>query len=175
MATQLAKPASRLDLRIAAMDLLARREHGAREMARKLQKRFRSRGCTTELVSEVVDHLVSDGLLSDERYAVSVCRHWINRGYGYNRVQEALRRSGIDESIDTILMKSFEKPIDWFENAKRAYRKKYKCQALGGAQEDGQQERAKRLRFLVNRGFDLSIAFQVIGQESNFVSTEGER
>ncbi len=174
MATQSARLASRRDLRMAAMDLLARREHGAREMARKLQKRFRSRGCTAEQVSEVVDHLVCDGLLSDERYAISVCRHWINRGYGYNRVKEALRRSGIDESIDTILMKSFEKPIDWFENAMRVYRKKYKLQALGGAQEVGQKERAKRLRFLLNRGFDVSIACQVIGQERKHVSKDGE-
>ena len=174
MATQLAKLASRRDLRIAAMDLLARREHGAREMVRKLQKRFRSRGCSAEQVSEVVDHLVSDGLLSDERYAVSLCRHWINRGYGYNRVQEALRRSGIDESIDTILMRSFEEPIDWFENATRVYRKKYKSQAPRDAQEDGQKERAKRLRFLVNRGFDIRIACQVIEPERRHVPKGGE-
>ena len=174
MATPLAKLVSRLDLRIAAMNMLARREHGAREMVHKLQRRFRSRGCTRELASEVVDHLVSDGLLSDERYAVSLCRHWINRGYGYNRVKEALRSSGVDESIDTILMKSFEEPLDWFENATKAYRKKYKFQALGGAQEDAKKERSKRLRFLLNRGFDVSIACQVVGQDRRHVSKNRE-
>ena len=60
------------DLRRAALDLLARREHSSQEMITKLKRRFRKRLEGDDIYHAVVDELVADGLLSDERYAASM-------------------------------------------------------------------------------------------------------
>ena len=62
------------EVRVAALDLLARREHSAVELGTKLVKRFRSREGDPDVVGRVVKQLVSDGLLSDQRFAVSRVR-----------------------------------------------------------------------------------------------------
>ena len=61
------------------MDLLARREHSSQEMITKLKRRFRKRLEGDDLYHAVVDELVADGLLSDERYAASMARQLVNR------------------------------------------------------------------------------------------------
>ena len=74
------------ELRLAAMDLLARREHGSHELLVKLRKRFRRRACTDEQVQDVLTALTDEGLLSDERFALSTVRQLVNRGYGPRRI-----------------------------------------------------------------------------------------
>ena len=56
------------------MDLLARREHGTQELLTKLRQRFRRRVCTDEQVQDVLVALTDEGLLSDERFALSTVR-----------------------------------------------------------------------------------------------------
>ena len=51
-------------VRRAAMDLLARREHGRVELTRKL----RQRGAPQELIDGALDRLAEEGLLSESRY-----------------------------------------------------------------------------------------------------------
>ncbi|MEK1907640.1 MAG: recombination regulator RecX, partial [Pseudomonas sp.] len=48
-------------VRRTAMDLLARREHGRVELARKL----RQRGAADELIDSALDRLAEEGLLSE--------------------------------------------------------------------------------------------------------------
>ena len=67
------------ELRLAAMDLLARREHGSHELRVKLSKRFRGRACTDEQVQDVLTALTTEGLLSDQRFAISTVRQLVNR------------------------------------------------------------------------------------------------
>ena len=74
-----------LELRRAAMDLLARREHGFQELSIKLLKRFRGRPIQERDVEVALRGLERDGLLSDERYAASRARQLAGRGYGPNR------------------------------------------------------------------------------------------
>ena len=51
-------------VRRAAMDLLARREHGRVELTRKL----RQRGAPQELIDGALGRLAEEGLLSESRY-----------------------------------------------------------------------------------------------------------
>ena len=51
-------------VRRAAMDLLAQREHGRVELARKLRRR----GAPPELIDSALDRLAEEGLLDESRY-----------------------------------------------------------------------------------------------------------
>ena len=93
------------EVRIAALDLLARREHSAVELGTKLAKRFLCRESDPDLIEQVIRQLVSDGLLSDERFAVSRVRQLSGRGYGPARIRNELRRQQVDGLLSTIVSK----------------------------------------------------------------------
>ena len=150
-------PVTSGELRLAAMDLLARREHGSQELLEKLRKRFRRRACNDEQVQEVLIALTNEGLLSDERFAVSTVRQLVGRGYGPRRIQETFRQQGIDGYLSRALAGAFDAPIDWYAEAASVYQKKYHGDAIVGDWDTRQRERAKRMRFLQYRGFDAEV------------------
>ena len=145
------------ELRLAAMDLLARREHGSHELLGKLRNRFRDRGCTDEHVQDVLIALTEEGLFSDERCAISTVRQLVNRGYGPRRIHETFRQQGIDDHLSKALAAAFDTPIDWYAEAASVYQKKYHGDAMVGDWDACQRERAKRMRFLKYRGFDAEV------------------
>jgi SOS response regulatory protein OraA/RecX len=114
------------------MDLLARREHGSQELLEKLRKRFRRRACNDEQVQEVLIALTNEGLLSDERFAVSTVRQLVGRGYGPRRIQETFRQQGIDGYLSRALAAAFDAPIDWYAEAASAYQKNTTVTQLWG-------------------------------------------
>jgi regulatory protein len=69
------EPAAFAALRERALALLARREHGVRELERKLI----AKGADRELVRAVIEELASRDLVSDERYAAAYARESILR------------------------------------------------------------------------------------------------
>ena len=87
------------ELRLAGMDLLARREHGSSELKTKLTKRFRKRECDLEAVEQVVQQLIEEGLLSDERFAASRVRQLAGRGYGPSRIRNDLRQQRVVPAV----------------------------------------------------------------------------
>lgn len=131
-----------VDVRRRAMDLLARREHGVEELARKLKQK----GLPVELVEEAVGQLESDGLVSDVRYCEGVIRSRAGRGQGPLKIRHELRSHGtpddiIEQAFDTI-------DPDWEDVLSRVYQKKYAGMPAGTP-----SERAKKVRFLSSRGF----------------------
>jgi regulatory protein len=139
------------------MDLLARREHGSHELLVKLRKRFRRRASTDEQVQEVLSALTDEGLLSDERFALSTVRQLVSRGYGPRRITETFRQQGIEGYLSSALATAFEAPVDWYAEAASVYEKKYHGDAIVGDWDARQRERAKRMRFLQYRGFDAEV------------------
>ncbi|HDH17154.1 MAG TPA: regulatory protein RecX, partial [Gammaproteobacteria bacterium] len=83
------------DVRRRAMDLLARREHGITELSRKLK----TKGFEPELVDEVIQELVNDNLVSDQRFCESMIHSRFNRGHGPVKVRYELRSKGIADQI----------------------------------------------------------------------------
>ena len=150
-------PVTSGELRLAAMDLLARREHCSHELLVKLSKRFRRRACTDEQVQDVLLALTDEGLLSDERFALSTVRQLVSRGYGPRRITETFRQQGIEGYLSSALATAFDGPIDWYAEAASAYQKKYHGDAIMGDWDARQRERAKRMRFLQYRGFDAEV------------------
>ena len=139
------------------MDLLARREHGFQELLVKLRQRFRRRTCSDEQVLDVLTALIDEGLLSDERFALSTVRQLVNRGYGPRRIAETFRQQGIEDYLSGALAAAFDTPIDWHAEAASAYQKKYRGDVIIGDWDARQRERAKRMRFLQYRGFDAEV------------------
>jgi regulatory protein len=146
------------EVRVAALDLLARREHSVVELCTKLAKRFRARESDPDLIEQVIRQLVSDGLLSDQRFAVSRVRQLFGRGYGPARIRGELRRQQVDGLVSDSLQEAFDSPLDWTEAAATVYQKKYRGTLIVGDWDARQRERSRRLRFLQYRGFDADIS-----------------
>lgn len=131
-----------VDVRCAAMNLLARREHTQSELQQKLLKRFDDHA----LIEQEVAKLTQENLQSDARFAQSFLRQRVGRGYGPLRIRQEMRQRGLND--DQIRAAFSEEVIDWFECALLAYQKKY-----GSTPVDEFKERARRMRFLQYRGF----------------------
>ena len=162
------------ELRLAGMDLLARREHGSAELKAKLTKRFRKRDCEPDLVEQVIQQLTEEGLLSDERFAASRVRQLAGRGYGPSRIRNDLRQQRVDGFVSESMEEVFEAPIDWRTEAEAAYRKKYQGRPISGDWDARQRERARRLRFLQYRGFDAATIQALVNADDQDEPTEWE-
>lgn len=130
------------DLRRIALDLLARREHSAVEIRRKLGRRAADEAAT----EAVVERLIQDGLLDDRRFADSFVRSRIAKGFGPMRIEGELRARG----VDAVLVRSavWEADEHWEERAETARRKRF-----SGDPPGERSERARQYRFLEYRGF----------------------
>jgi regulatory protein len=126
----------------AAMRLLARREHSADELKRKLL----AKGFDRELADSVLEKLTARRLLSDERFASSLVRHRVNRGQGPVRIRAELRQQGIDAGRIDAELRGAE--LDWPALAAQVRRRKF-----GKGAPRTRNERAKQARFLQYRGF----------------------
>jgi len=84
------------NVRRAAMDLLARREHSRYEIVVKLTRRF---GENSELFEKEVGKLTGEGLQSDRRLAEAFIRARTNRGRGPVKIKMELRAKQVGEEI----------------------------------------------------------------------------
>lgn len=147
------QPLTPVDIRRAAMDLLARREHGSEELFNKLKRRFRRHSeCADAIITEL-EKLTSEGLLSDQRFAAATVRQLILRGLGPRRLDAELRARGLQSDWQSCA-DSTELEVDWFDRAEQVYLKKFASKPWPKDRADFQKERAKRARFMQYRGFD---------------------
>ncbi len=139
-----AAPVNPVDIRIAAMNLLARREHSRLELERKLKKRFGDH----ELLHQQLDRLAAERLQCDQRYAESLLRQRISRGHGPLRIRQEMRQKGLSEAAVSAAFEA-EAP-EWHGLAAEAYRRKF-----GDLPPDDIRDKARRSRFMQYRGFAL--------------------
>ncbi len=130
------------DIRLAAMNLLARREHSLRELRTKLKRRF----ADDEKIDEQLSRLIEERLQSDVRFAQSYARQRISRGYGPVRLREELRERGVSEADVAAAMDEME--IDWCAVATDVMHRKF-----GTLAAIDLKEKARRHRFMQHRGF----------------------
>lgn len=133
-------------VRRAAMDLLARREHGRVELTRKLRRR----GATDELIETALDRLAQEGLLSEARYLEAFVSYRARAGYGPLRIREELTQRGLARGdVEQALRDS---GIDWREQLHATWQRKF----AGELPQDA-RERAQQGRFLSYRGYPLDL------------------
>lgn len=130
-----------------AIRLLARREHSRLELAERLA----AKGHCAEAVNDCLDALAEEGLQSDARFAESFVRSRRFRGQGPVKIRAELERRGLGrERIQDALFDAEQGAEgDWFALA---------CEALSRrftGPGDTPRERARRERFLAQRGFDF--------------------
>lgn len=135
---------------VSAVRLLARREHGAHELAQKLAKKEHSATDIQDAIAECQRLL----LQSDTRFAESMCRMRIRQGHGPARIRQDLQNVRIDRDlVDEILGKEQD---NWLEYARDVWIKKYKEQAdysFAAVQ--------KQKQFLLYRGFSMDTISKV--------------
>ncbi|MEA3641345.1 MAG: regulatory protein RecX [Lamprobacter sp.] len=125
-----------------ALKLLTTREHSRLELARKL----RQRGYPAPEVETVLDALVANDLLSEERLIAAYVAERLSKGFGPVRIRFELREKGLsDEQIQPYLDLEEETLVEYLS---LAYRKRF-----GDEPIDDRHEWAKRSRFLEYRGF----------------------
>ena len=140
--SQIAFKELRKAVRKKAMDLLMRREHAVVE----LQKKLNARDYDRDIVSEVVEQLMNEGLVSDERFTEAFVRYRSNNGRGPQRIQSELRERGVNEKIQATYLDVGDS--QWFERAAQVRNKRF-----GEELPEDFKERARQARFLQYRGF----------------------
>jgi len=144
-----------------AINLLSRREHSHKELHQKLLKK----NFGSDDILSVLDYLRTKDYLSDERFAASILRMRVDRGFGWLSIKSELNSKGVCATIINELSKNDE--IDWYLQAELAYNKRFStplvwCFSFEEAQSSSLQdkayqlaikEKAKRMRFLQYRGF----------------------
>ena len=95
-------------------------------------------------MNDVIAELVQKRLQSDSRFTESLVRSRSQRGYGALRIRQELMLKGVSESVERDLA-----GVDWNERILRAYDKKFGREPY----PETLQERARRERFLRQRGF----------------------
>ena len=123
-----------------ACKLLMRREYSEGELRRKLITKWPD----SDEVDTVIEQLLEDGLLSDDRFAVAFIRSRIARLQGPRKIRAELSRRLVPEAIAEHNIEQAE--IDWRDLAAQWLRRQKEF-------PDDYEVRAKYYRRLVNRGF----------------------
>ena len=139
-----------------AVALLARREHGVKELEGKLfAKQY-----PEQFISSAISELIESNLLSDDRFTEHYVRNRQNRGFGPQKIRIELRHKGVgDTLIDEYLMTSSRV---WYEIAENEYNKKYR-----GQPPSDYNTWAKQAKFLQSRGFTNDHIYHVLGELNN--------
>ena len=145
-----------------AVDLLSRREHSQKELYQKLVKKDFS----ADDIPAVLAYLIEKDYLSDQRFAESILRVRVDRGFGWLYIKNELKQKGVCLTIINQLDKNDE--IDWYLQAELAYNKRFSTPLVDYVVDDDEpishlsknkayqaasKEKAKRMRFLQYRGF----------------------
>ena len=139
-----------VSVRATAVRLLARREYARAELAARLVQR----GANAEEVARTLDDLERLGYLSDARYARMLVTQRAGR-YGKRAIAHTLAQRGV--AADAAREALGELPADdEFAQATALWQRRF---AQAPADD---RERAKQVRFLMGRGYDLSIALKVV-------------
>lgn len=127
--------------RVAALDLLARRELPAGQLIERLERR----GFSTDTAEAVAAALVREHLVNDRRFVEMFVANHAGRGQGPVRVRNDLRQAGVDLALIDEFIAAYG---HWDERAREARSKKFGTHVC-----DDYAEKARQSRFLAYRGF----------------------
>ena len=133
-----------------ALELLTRREHTRRELARKLAAHAEDPAA----IERVLDELEGRGWLSESRVAEQLI-HARRARFGARKIERDLRDRGVSEEAVAAAMPTVKEGE--LEAARAVWRRKF-----SGRQPRNQAERARQARFLQGRGFDLEVIMKIL-------------
>ena len=134
-----------------ALDLVSRRGHSCYELIQKLNKRFPE---TMPVIEDVVQKLVTNNILNDERFAEMYLNSRARKGFGPKKIEMELHSKKIDSSFIATAIAEYD---NWAENAENELLKKFK-----GIKPNDFNSKMKQKQFLFNRGFSTQIIEQIL-------------
>ena len=140
--------------RLAALKLLNRRDHGARELAERLV----ARGFARPAVEQAVEGLRRERLVDDGRFAEHFVAYHANRGRGPIGIAHRLREAGV--APDAIVAAVDAGAADWRRRCAEVRRKRFGAKLPATWAEKGRQA-----RFLTQRGFSADQVRAAVGSE----------
>ena len=134
-----------------ALDLVSRREHSCYELIQKLNKRFPE---TMHIIEDVVQKLVRNNILNDERFAEMYLNARARKGFGPKKIEMELNSKKVDSIFIANAISEYD---SWAENAENELLKKFK-----GIKPNDFNSKMKQKQFLFNRGFSTQIIEQIL-------------
>jgi regulatory protein len=136
--------------KVLAVRMLARRDYSRAELSQRLARR----GIAREDIERALDELAAAGYLSDARYAQALVAQRSGR-YGKRAIAHALREKGIDAPDAQAAMAPLA-TTDEAADAMALWQQRF------GVAPSNQREKAQQVRFLLSRGYGLSVALRVL-------------
>jgi regulatory protein len=136
--------------KVLAVRMLARREYSRAELSQRLVRK----GIARDDVERALDELAAAGYLSDVRYANAVVAQRSGR-YGKRAIAYALREKGIAAPEALAAMAPLAE-TDELADARALWQQRF------GAVPADDREKARQVRFLLARGYGLSVALRVL-------------
>lgn len=140
-------------LRSYAFAVLTRREYSKVELIEKLMLRAESRSEVEKLVEE----FAASNYQSDERVAEMTIRSQVRRGKGPYRIKQVLKNKHLENTQHEQDLKE----IDWDEQAYQLKLKKF-----GATVAQDIKLKAKQIRFLQYRGFEMDAIMRAIRRKA---------
>ena len=134
-----------------ALDLVSRREHSCYELIQKLNKRFPE---TMPIIEDVVQKLVTNNILNDERFAGMYLNSRARKGFGPKKIEMELNSKKVDSSFIVSAIAEYD---SWAENAENELLKKFK-----GVKPNDFNSKMNQKQFLFNRVFSTQIIEQIL-------------
>lgn len=139
-------------LRSYAFAVLARKEYSKTDLIEKLATWAQDR----DEVLTLVEELSANHYQSDQRVAEMTVRSEVRKGKGPNRIKLALRAKHLDKE----LVREDIAEIDWYEQTYQLKVKKY-----GTEVSKDPKIKAKQIRFLQYRGFEMDAIMKAISKK----------
>jgi regulatory protein len=130
--------------------MLARRDYSRAEIAQRLARR----GVPHDDIERALDDLEAAGYLCDARYAQAVVAQRTGR-YGKRAIAHVLRERGI-AAPDALAAMGPLAATDEFADAQALWRQRF------GTPPVDERDKARQVRFLLARGYGLSLALRVL-------------
>ena len=140
-------------LRSYAFALLTRRDYSQAELSAKLNQY----AIDADEVAKLVAELAQQNYQSDQRVAELTLASQIRKGKGLQRIKQTLKAKHLDAELISHELQE----VDWLEQAYQLKIKKF-----GEAVEKDPKLKAKQVRFLQFRGFDMDVILKAIARTS---------
>jgi len=145
-----ATPRKPLSVKATAIRLLARREYARAELA----ERLKARGAPRDEIDRILDELERGGYLSDARFAQAVVAQKAGR-YGKRAIAHELRQKHVAPAAAQDALAALAQ-VDELAEATALWQRRF------GVAPQNQREKARQVRFLLSRGYGMSVALKVL-------------
>ena len=140
-------------LRSYAFALLTRRDYSQAELITKLNLY----AINPEEVEKLVEELAQNNYQSDQRVAELTLASQLRKGKGLQRIKQALKAKQLDAELITEELQE----VNWLDQAYQLKLKKF-----GEEVATDPKIKARQIRFLQYRGFDMGVIMKAIARTS---------